>query len=115
MATIGITLNSCISLQWKYNYMAERIVSLKKYQTDTSRIEFSLSSSLTKGKKIKQLRKKKIIKIMDTLEHAVALFPDSVSSYDGRVDSFYFNSYKIQFIKVHGYLGKNKYLIEKTN
>ena len=49
---------------------------------------------------------------MDKLEKGSALYPDSVSVNDKKLDSFYFNKYKIEYIKDHKLVSKNIFFIE---
>ena len=49
---------------------------------------------------------------MNKLEKGTALYPDSVAVYDNRVDSFYFNEYKVKYIKDNKLISKNIFFIE---
>ena len=110
---ICILLASCVSLQWKYNYVGTRMESFRKYDNDSdTSIVLMIPSDFTHKRRLKKQSKKKIIKMMDKLEKGSALYPDSVSVNDKKLDSFYFNKYKIEYIKDHKLVSKNIFFIE---
>lgn len=108
---IVIGLSSCTSMKWKNNYFETRFKTLKEYSNDGT-IYASLPSELGLKKSIKRTSKKRLIAIMDKLEMGTALFPDSVSTNNGKIDSFYRNPQKIEFIRAKKLISERIFFIE---
>ena len=106
-----VLLSSCATMRWKRNYVNKKMsVILSKYAADT--FEVTLPTTLA-GESIKQSTKKQIKENVKVIEKAFALKPDSIAITNGRIDSFYFNKNKIQYIKQHN-LNQSKNIIINT-
>lgn len=60
----------------------------------------------------KTLKRSEVKKNVKLFEKGLALVPDSISKVSERTDSFYFNKYKIEYIKDHKLASKNIFFIE---
>ena len=59
----------------------------------------------------RKLKRREVKKNVKLLEKGLALVPDSISKASERADSFYFNKYKIKYIKDHKLVSKNIFLL----
>ena len=86
------------SLQLKYMKNNQFIISIPGHE------------KLVEGP-FRNLKRSEIKKNFKLLERGLAMVPDSTSIIVGSIDSFYFNKYKIKYIKDHKLVSKNIFLL----
>jgi hypothetical protein len=60
----------------------------------------------------RNLKRSEVKKNVKLFEKGLALVPDSLSKASESTDSFYFNNYKIKYIRDHKLISKNIFFIE---
>jgi hypothetical protein len=101
-----VSLFSCATAKWKSAYLFKHHQSLmEKYGADSSLV-FSMSSN-PGIKKIKDMSRKEIKAYGRRLTHGTAMFPDSIKVSPGRIDSFYTNPNKLEYIRRHKIVSPN--------
>lgn len=106
-------LVSCNTLKWRKKYLGKQMESFQlKYMKDNQfNISIPLNERLIEGSP-RNLKRREIKKNVKLFEKGLALVPDSISNTSKRTDSFYFNKYKIKYIKDHKLVSKNIFFIE---
>ena len=60
----------------------------------------------------KNLKRSEVKKNVRLFEKGLALVPDSISNEGEKIDSFYFNKHKIEYIRDHKLVSKNIILLD---
>src|SRR5205085_109470 len=96
-----LLLSSCSTMKWKKKYAAEKFfVFQKKYfRNNQLIINLPRQKDTLENKSFGALKRKQFKRNIYLFEKGLALVPDSTSMNGEKIDSFYKNPYKIDFIK----------------